>query len=62
MSWAFSILLLMILTWTLWPSGLAAIFWSTGHAIGQRLAKRAFGNPTGEIEQNERASMQDESR
>ena len=62
MNWAFAIELLLILAWTLWPNGLAAMCWSVGHAIGHRLARRAFDNPTGGIEQNESASMRDESR
>ena len=50
MNWVLAIALLFILSWTLWPNGLAAMCWSAGHAIGHRLAKRVFQNPSGELE------------
>ena len=62
MSWAFASLLLVIMAWTLWPNGLAAICWTAGHAIGHRLARRAFANPTGEFEDSENTSVPDDSR
>ena len=47
MSWIAAAILFLLLIWTLLPGGLAAITWSFGHTIGQKLAKRAFSNPTG---------------
>ena len=53
MNWALSIILVVILAWTLIPGGLAAITWNVGHAIGHALASRAFGNPSGKAEDSE---------
>lgn len=47
MNWIAAAILFLLLIWTLLPGGLAAITWSFGHTIGQKLAKRAFSNPTG---------------
>ena len=55
MNWIISVGLLLIMAWTLWPNGLAAMSWTLGHAIGQRLANRAFGNPTGTVDDHGQA-------
>ena len=60
MNWIIASLLLVIMAWTLWPNGLAAMCWTLGHAIGSRLADRAFSNPTGTVDQPGESPAPDE--